>query len=617
MTWKPSPTEPLLPQAACDLMKAFLLDQIPPFTAPTDPAAWRRQARTLRRRAREEVYLRGYPRSVIRAQPRVVWGEVLRPAPEYVIRKLRYECYPDDWVPALLYEPVGLTGPAPVMLNPNGHHSGGKAADYKQIRCANLARRGVVALNTEFLGMGELEADRYHSAGQALLNLTGQAGVGLFYLALDKALDLLLAHPHADPERVGVTGLSGGGWQTIVLSALDERVTLSVPVAGYTSLRGRVECHLPNDIGDLEQCPVDLTLVTDYQPLTAMLAPRPALLILNETDDCCFATPRTRPVIYDAVRPTYEAFGAADRFRTYSNVDPGTHNYGADNRAQLYRFLQEHWGLPGPARDIHRAREVLPEAALRVGLPPEQETFHSLAVRRARLLAAQRKLPRTAAERRALRGRLREVLRLPAFPAPRLPRGFGGRGGVLTLGPWQVPVSVARQAGGEGAELLLADGGRAAAAGLAPGEPPAAQRWAVDLLGMGENDCGWQGQMLMECTGQRALGHQVAQVLALAEAAALATGGGRVRLVSHGTRTGAVALLAAALEPQRFASLTSHNHLASLISLVETYERYETLPALFCFGLLEVADLPDLIPLLEGVTYAQPSRAVPEVRGRG
>jgi dienelactone hydrolase len=542
----------------------------------------------------------------------VVWGEVLQPAPEYVIRKLRFECYPGYWVPALLYEPAKLEGPAPVMLNPEGHYLGGMFVGYKQIRCANLARRGVLALSVEFLGMGELEADRYHG-GLAMLNLTGMSGVGMFYLALKKGLDVLLAHPHADPERVGVTGLSGGGWQTIVISSLDERVTLSVPVAGYTGMRARVECLLPNDVGDLEQCPVDLTTVIDYQTMTALIAPHPMLQIMNEYDDCCFATPRTRPVIYDALRPTWEAFGAGERFQTHNNFDPGTHNYEADNRAALYRFLSEQWGLPGPARDTHRKAEVLPEARLRVGLPLEQETFQTLAVRRARRLAQQRRAPVTAAERKELRRRLREVLRLPEFAAT-APPGFATRGGVLEVGPWRLPVSVRRKAGGTGTELIVDDAGRAGAGQLPGSHPAAARSFFADILGTGENAVGYQLEMLLESTGHRLLGQMVAQVLAAARAAAAATGGERVRLVATGSRGNVAALLAAGLEPGLFSELIDYGNLGSLASLLETCERYENQPALYCFGLLEVADRPEMVALLEHVIYRQPSRMVPCVK---
>ncbi len=66
------------------------------------------------------------------------------------------------WIPALLYEPTRQKGKMPVVLNPNGHHAGGKAMDYKQARCINLAKRGMIALNIEFVGMGELTRDRDH-----------------------------------------------------------------------------------------------------------------------------------------------------------------------------------------------------------------------------------------------------------------------------------------------------------------------------------------------------------------------------------------------------------------------------------------------------------------------
>src|SRR5262249_10156250 len=202
----------------------------------------------------------------------------------YRIRKLRYEAVPGLWIPALLYEPERLSGKVPVVLNVNGHDRDGKAADYKQIRCINLAKRGMLALNVEWLGMGQLRGDEFRHDLINHIDLCGTSGVAAHYLALTRALDLLLSHEHADPSRVAVTGLSGGAWQTIFAAAFAPRVTLAVPVAGYSSFRTRSR-HDP-DLGASEQPPSALATVTDYAPMTAMLAPRAALLIYNEHDQC-------------------------------------------------------------------------------------------------------------------------------------------------------------------------------------------------------------------------------------------------------------------------------------------------------------------------------------------
>src|SRR5262249_34809951 len=153
----------------------------------------------------------------------------------------------------------------------HGHEAKGKSADYKQVHCINQAKRGIIALSTEWLGMGQLRGDEFRHDLINHIDLCGTSGVAAHYLALTRGLDILLAHEHADPSGVAVTGLSGGGWQTIFVSAFAPRVTLAVPVAGYSSFRTRSR-HDP-DLGDSEQTPPDLATVTDYAPMTAMLAP--------------------------------------------------------------------------------------------------------------------------------------------------------------------------------------------------------------------------------------------------------------------------------------------------------------------------------------------------------
>src|SRR5207249_7315151 len=112
-----------------------------------------------------------------------------------------------------------------------------------QIRSINLAKRGMLVLNPEWLGMGQLSSEGFHHSRMNQIDLCGSSGLAPFYLCMKRGLDILLSLPNADPQRVAVSGLSGGGWQTIFISALDTRVTLCNPVAGYSSFRTRIEHH--------------------------------------------------------------------------------------------------------------------------------------------------------------------------------------------------------------------------------------------------------------------------------------------------------------------------------------------------------------------------------------
>ena len=414
----------------------FLDERLPRLQKPPSPAAWKRRAAKARA-AVLDLFLRGHPAGLLEEQPRVEQRGVIDAGPGYRIIKLRYEGYPGLWVPALLYEPTGLRGKVPAVLNPNGHHAGGKAMDYKQARCINLAKRGMLALNTEFIGMGELRSDSDHMR-ISLLDFCGVAGVGVFYLLMKRGLDVLLAHRHADPERVAMTGLSGGGWQTAVLSALDERVTVPVPVAGHSPVWQRCRCAA--DMGDLEQCPADLCTAADYDVLTAMFAPRPTLLIYNREDDCCFQTRRTRLSVYRPARAVFESLGAGGDIELHDNVDPGTHNYESDNRGQLYRFLNRHWGLDTPDDDLPYEEELLPESELNVGLPADNATLYSLAQDHLRRIRRGREEARPAAG--ATRRRLERVLHLGTVRGGGRPgqAGPAGRPGPERRGPARRPL---------------------------------------------------------------------------------------------------------------------------------------------------------------------------------
>ena len=589
----------------------YYKDVLPRLVIPPTADEWHARTERIRRDLLQKVYLRGHRPGILNDPPKVQWRGVIDTGAGYRIRKLRYEGYPGMWIPALLYEPSELTGKVPAVLNPNGHHRGGKAMDYKQARCINLAKRGMLALNTEFIGMGELQGSALHMH-QAHIDLCGVAGVGVMYLAMKRGLDVLLAHRNTDPERVAMTGLSGGGWQTAVLSSIDERVKAILPVSGHSPLWHRATVRW-QDHGDLEQTPVDLCTVADYDTLTAMFAPRPSLLI-HSANDSIFRPEFMRPCLYLPARKVYKLLGVPDRIGFYANEDPGTHNYDRDIREQLYRFLKEAWDLDISTEDIPCDDEMLSEWELNVGLPPDNPTFLSIA----RDLAT--KLPRrrsSAGTKTADRKRLADVLRLPRLPSvgaervgkPRTVAGIQTIHHVVEAGRWRIPVTEFRTGKAGQPVLVLSDGGRKALVQAARNALGTGKRvFTADLFAFGEQVIadGQRHYCFMECVssaGDRPLGICTAQLLALKKWIQNHAGSRSIDVVAQGLSTSLTALCGAALRPSGFGTLNI-NVPDSLRRLMDWAVDCAQDPVAFCFGLLEQFDIEDLIVLSHPVDIA-------------
>ena len=589
------------------IMMDYYAEKLPRLETPVSPAEWKKRTAGIRRDLLKKVYLTGLDPAVNDRPPSVRWRGALE-GNGYRIRKLHYEGYPGMRIPALLYEPENLKGKVPAVLNPNGHHRGGKAMDYKQARCINLARRGMLALNFEFIGMGELQGSLNHMH-QAHIDLCGVAGVSAMYLAMKRGLDVLLAHENADPKRVAMTGLSGGGWQTAVLTAIDERIGVSVPVSGHSPIWHRATKRW-QDHGDLEQTPVDLCTVADYDTLTAMFAPRPALLV-HSVNDGIFRPEFMRPALYTPARRVYERLGVSDRIGFYANEDPGTHNYEKDIREQLYKFLKSAWDLDISTEDIPCDDEIRSEWELNVGLPPGNPTYLSIAGDLAGRLPVKRS---TAGTKPADRRRLSRVLRLPSAytvepRAVRKPRTLAGvriSHHILEMGRWNVPVTEFDPPDSNDVLLILPDNGRAGAARSVDNALQAGKRvFVADLLAFGEQVIadGAYHYLFMECiaaAGDRPLGICTAQLLALRRWIESTSGGSSLNITAHGLSTGLIALCASALRPRGVDALSA-NLPDTLRRLVDWSIDYTDEPVPFCFGLLEQFDIEDLIVLSDPV----------------
>lgn len=588
-----------------DEAQRFSDTRVPRMPAVKTAAEWTSIADTLRRKTLDQVVFRGAQAQQWReARAQVVWLETLPGGPGYSIRKLRYEALPGLWIPALLYLPENLSGKAPVHLAVNGHDLVGKATPYKQIRCINLAKRGIISLNIEWLNMGQLNAPTFNHYAMNQLDLCGVSGLAPFYLSMSRGLDLLLALPNADAQRVAVSGLSGGGWQTIIISALDPRVTLCNPVAGYSSFRTRAA--YPTDLGDSEQTPNDLATVVDYTHLTGMLAGRAALLTYNAKDNCCFAADHALDPLVQAAAPLFALHGQPNRLQTHVNFDPGTHNYEVDNREAFYRFLGEIFFAGNKTwdpKEIPSGTEVKSPEALAVDLPAGNLDFNQLA--RTAMQALPRDPDFARRDPTAARAKLREIVhfRAPAMTADRVSGGRGGAGAtrhwqVRVGNEWTVPVTEFSPGTPQGTTVLIADAGRGKLAAEVDRLLKAGQRvLAVDLLGFGEAKIpkhDFLHALLIAAVGERPLGVQVDQLAAVARWAAQEFKGTPVALAAQGPRTSLIALVTKALEPSVTGGLTTHDAKASLKELVEQNIVVDAQAEQFCFGLLEAFDVPQL-----------------------
>src|SRR5262245_44593300 len=231
--------------------------------------------------------------------------------------------------------------------------------------------------------MGQLKTEGFSHTRSNQMDLVGTNGVVLHYLSQKRGLDILLAHPNADPSRVAVTGLSGGGWQTILISSLDPRVGIATPVAGYSSFVTRAQFP-DQDLGDSEQTPVDLASIADYTTLTAMRAPRATMISNNAYDNCCFRGDYANTPLIWSARPYYALYDAANKLRAHINFDPG-HNYGQENREAFYRFVRDNFydgdETVFSEKEVPSEEDVRTPEQLYIQLPADNLDFHKLALK--------------------------------------------------------------------------------------------------------------------------------------------------------------------------------------------------------------------------------------------
>jgi dienelactone hydrolase len=292
-----------------------------------------------------------------------IFGRIERDG--YSVEKVYFQSYPGFYVAGNLYRPLGKgTGPFPGVLNPHGHWAKGRLEDSADgssaARCINFAKQGMVAFAWDMVGYNDTQFARpagepgyktHRNFANDLTNqLWGISQMGLQTWNAVRALDFLLSLPDVDPKRVACTGESGGGTQTFMLGAIDDRLAAQAPIVMVShSMQGGCSC---------ENAP---GLRVDYSnmEISAQPAPRRQILV-GATGDW---TKATMEIEGPSIEKVYRLFNGADQLR-YARFD-FNHNYNQTSREAVYGFFSKQL-RSGPDEVKEAAYTKEPDADLRV-----------------------------------------------------------------------------------------------------------------------------------------------------------------------------------------------------------------------------------------------------------
>ena len=253
-----------------------------------------------------------------------VFGEIRKA--DYSVSKVYFESLPGFFVTGNLYRPLG-DGPFPAILSPHGHWAYGRlentALNSGPGRAINLARQGFVVFTYDMVGYNDSQQVPHTFSGKREY-LWGLSLSGLQLWDSIRALDFLESLPYVKRNAIGMTGESGGGTQTFLASAVDQRIAVSVPV-------NMISLHMQG--GCLCENPPGLRLETTNVEIAATIAPRP-LLMISATGDW---TNETLELEYPAVRSIYGLVDASDRVRAVRIA--AEHNYNKESREAMYAWM--------------------------------------------------------------------------------------------------------------------------------------------------------------------------------------------------------------------------------------------------------------------------------------
>lgn len=349
---------------ARDLLPRYLADRLKRAPRPgpvTSPEAWKTRSVALRAALRRTLDL---PKHAPNAPPPRFrhLGSVKRG--KVVVEKLFIEGARGLWASALLYRPAVITGRLPAVLHALGHYGRGKRYRPSVIFDSNLAARGFVVLSVDAVGLGERIVGKEDHHFHGLLHwLVGRSTTREMVGEMIRFVDYLRSRPDVDPQRIGMTGSSGGGTLTLYTTAVEPRIAAASALAAVADWK-----WLFRFIGgDPEMYPRNVVRIADYATLLRLAAPRPMLVGVGRKDD--MFPPRPARRVVDRARDAYRTLGHPERLALY--VDKYPHGLKPGRRRATYRFFQKHLTSTTPA-PVAEQREDLSMAfsPVSTGRPP-------------------------------------------------------------------------------------------------------------------------------------------------------------------------------------------------------------------------------------------------------